>query len=829
MIRKGTEYNPDNTGQLNDPHPPDTDIKLQKPPYTGFNLPFDNDKLERILVKAPLGIIIVDSERIIRWANETACRMAQADFNELVGKGCMDYLCNNDQKTCPVLDLNQELDNSERILRRKDGTAIPVIKTVAEFEHGDEHLLFETFIDITQQKNIEKKLDTSRQEFEKIFHNSFIGMMLSANNHRIINGNQRFVEILGYKDFSELKGKSLRDLHLDTTRYNDFIEILLSKLLTGEEVKLDYQLRRSDNTPVWCSLSARSMDDSSSVIWVIEDLEDRKHAENELIEINRKLKKATKDARLLALHAERANAAKRDFLANMSHEIRTPINGIIGMTNLLSDTVLNPDQRDYVEIIKNGSDALLTLVNDILDYSKIEAGKMDIDSIRFDVKALIDEVNDMMAVKAYEKGLEFISLISPSLPSIIEGDPERLRQILVNIIGNANKFTDRGEILVQASLEYETEEEITVQFIVKDTGIGISEDRIKDIFNSFSQEDSSTTRQHGGTGLGLTISKQLIELMGGKIRVKSRVNEGTSFEFSIPFKKQPEGEKIFYIVPEDIRGKRFLIVDDNDTNRFVLGKQLESWGCRHSDVPDGKGALRALHQAKTESDPFDIAILDMQMPEMDGETLGKIIKSDPEIMDTTLVMMTSIGYRGDAKRLEKIGFAAYLTKPVKQARLLNCLKTVSGLKKRLSANPIITQNSVTEEKKECTARILMVEDNIVNQKVAEKTLSKLGYRVITVDNGEKAIKVLEKEDYDIVLMDCQMPVMDGFQTTKKIRDPTSGVRNHNVPVIAFTANVTSVDRDKCLDSGMDDFLSKPVIPEKLDKTLSKWLKKGTPE
>ncbi len=647
----------------------------------------------------------------------------------------------------------------------------------------------------------------SQRYLNSIIYSAAETIIVTDNNFRINIVNPTVTDLLGHSY------EELQDSHIQLIFSDDLISEIKYKIEQESNVKINTELvmKSGENCPVLITISAihYNSENIDGYIFLIQDTSAEKNHEKEL--------------KLAAQKANQASQAKSAFVANMSHEVRTPMNAIIGMTGLLLDTKLSKEQNEYTETIRNSSDALLTVINDILDFSKIEAGKLDMEIINFQLLNTISDVIDLLSIKAEQKQLELIWHVNDDVPTQLLGDPGRLRQILTNLCNNAIKFTETGEIVIRVTLETERGEDAVLRFTVSDTGIGIAKDQIGELFDSFTQADASITRKYGGSGLGLAICQKLVALMGGEIGVESQLQVGSNFWFTTTLKKQTSKQQHIDLAPADIRGKKILVVDDNETNREILRNQLSNWGCMPIDVPDAESALIQLRMAAEDGKPFPLALLDYQMPDMDGAQLGRAIKRDPNLDDTALAMLTSGGQKGEAAMMKEIGFAGYLSKPINPSILHETIITILSEVDTVPEDQreFVTRHTVQEKQHWLKIRILLVEDNFVNQKVIVRQLEKLGYRADIAGNGQEAYEAVSTIPYDLVLMDCNMPVMDGYDATKKIRE-TEGIKD--IPIIALTANAMKEDEEKCLAAGMNDYLTKPVNRNILGNTITKWAK-----
>ena len=782
----------------------------------------------------PENIIRKDLEGRFTFANQRFCALLNKPFADIIGKTDFDFFPTHlaekyHRDDLRVIETRQALDTIE-VNQTPDGQKlfVHVIKTPLYDSTGQVVGMQGIFWDVTERVKMEQDLAYERDLLRELMNNIPDNIYFKDAQSRFVKVGQALARKFGLRDPAEAVGKADYDFftaeHAQAAYDDEQRIIRTGQPIIGKTEKETWP----DGTETWVLTTKMPFRNKDGAIMgtfgISKDVTRLVLAERELAQ-----------ARDAALESARL---KSEFLANMSHEIRTPMNAITGMTGLLLDTPLTQEQHEFAETIRTSTDALLTIINDILDFSKIEAGKLAFEHIDFNLREAVESSVELLAPRAQGKGLELISWIDDDVPTLVRGDPGRIRQVLINLLGNAVKFTERGEVLVRVSSESETATHATIRLTVTDTGIGISQKSLPLIFQAFTQADGSTTRKYGGTGLGLAISKQLIELMNGHLGVESTLGKGSSFWFTLPFEKQSgDSAKLRRFDETSLQGVRVLVVDDNATNRKILQHQIIRWNMIGGSAASGPEALSLLRRAATNGQPYALVLLDMQMPEMDGLTLVQAIKSDPTLSATHLVMLTSVGHRLDPAALQETGLAACLVKPVKQSRLFDCLIDVwSGAAKGAAgALPPQTDADYASDAgfipPPRPVRVLVAEDNVVNQKLISRQLQKLGYSADAVANGFEVLEALERVPYEIILMDCQMPEMDGYEVSRRIRQNEAArrsSRSHTVHIIALTANVLQGDRQRCLAAGMNDYIAKPVQMPTLYSALVRALDKLPP-
>jgi len=772
--------------------------------------------LSAVIESTEDSIFVKDLEGRYLMANPAAAKFLARPVEEIINK--TDFELYPEETARRFVEADKAVIAAGKTLRF-EGTAAAggrvrdylATKNLYRNEHGEVIGIIGISHDITERNTLE-------QERNRILNLSVDLISVGSFDGFLKRVNPAWSASLGYTDDELLNNPFCEFVHPDDRQA---LAAEVERLESGKRtVDFVCRLRCSDNSYKSFLWTAVPVPQEKLFDAIGHDITQRKQMEEQL-----------EEARDSALESARL---KSEFLANMSHEIRTPMNGIIGMTGLLLDTNLTRDQQEFAETIRNSGDSLLTIINDILDFSKIEAGKLQMETLDFDLSQAVESSIELLAHRARDKRIELACLIYHNVPRQLRGDPGRLRQILTNLIANAVKFTDHGEVILRAELESENETDVTVRFAISDTGIGIDEIVQEKLFHAFIQADGSTTRKYGGTGLGLAISKQIVELMGGQIGVRSKKGKGSTFWFTARFEKSPTKPSLMDEFSQTLENLHALIVDDNATNRLILSHQLTSWGMVHAEAESGLEALERLRAAAATGLPYQLAILDLMMPGMDGFELARVIKLDPSISETKLVLLTSHGQTCDNAQAHEIGLAAYLMKPVRQSQLFDCLMTVAGEpinraegdERMIQLSPSPVTPHVAEEPGQSRKLILVAEDNAVNQKVAIRQLQKLGYRADAVGNGREALEALGRIAYDLVLMDCQMPEMDGYEATAAIRRWEVGRRH--TPIIAMTANALQGDREKCLAAGMDDYVSKPVRVEELTKVLIRFFQQSEP-
>ncbi len=755
---------------------------------------------------------MIDETLTIVWANDIAKRLFG---REMIGKKCFEVFRRRSEPCEHCIALKSFADGK---IHEHETDAVSVngdhlifwctTSVTAWHPDGRPKMVVENSRDITARKKVEQALRASEENYRSIFENATEGIFQTTPEGGFLAVNPAFARIVGYDSEEELLQQvtDLREqLYVDPEKRDEFKRIMERR---GRVQNFETRFYRKDGVVIHVSLNAhivRNKEDNRIYYeGILEDITQRKRAEELKID---------KEA------AEAATRAKSDFLANMSHEIRTPLNAIIGLTDLSLRTDLSAKQRDYLRKVKLSGRTLLEIINNILDFSKIEAGRMELERTEFDLQEKLENLADMLSGKVGEKGIELVVSADEDVPRALIGDPLRLTQVLTNLANNAVKFTDKGDVAVRASLLHKDADRVRLRFTVKDSGIGIGREAIRGIFSPFSQADGSTTRKYGGTGLGLAISKRLVEMMNGEISVLSEPGKGAAFNFTARFDLPESRVDAKPEAPRSLSGKCILVVDDNAAAREIVQQALRSFGFRPFGAESGSAALEAM-KARGGEGAFDLLIVDWMMPEMDGIALLKQVHDDPSLPDLPVLMMTAFGREEVMQQAESLGVDGFLIKPIKTSVLFDTLMGVFGVETASPDESVSAADEIPIHGDVGGARVLIVEDNPINQQVAAEILTHAGMIVETAENGQAAVSAIQRTDFDAVLMDIQMPEMDGYQATRKIR---RDLKHRNLPIIAMTAHALKGDREKCLAAGMDDYVTKPVNVEELLTVLSHWI------
>jgi PAS domain S-box-containing protein len=795
----------DDTGRITGALSSGIDITERRQAEEKFKI--EKAYLDQLFESAQEAIVITKNDgRIIR-TNKEFLRLFGYSAGEVLGKNIDELVAPEDNVINARSVTKNAADGKESALetkrKKKDGTLFDVSVLASPIIiDGKQIAAYGIYRDITERKRAQETIEKEAAKLSAMISGMEEGVVFADNLDRIIEINDYFLKLVRKKK-EDIFGKSLWDLHSGETKkaLKKYIKLFKTRV-HSKPVNIQRPLGNLETIfrlqPIYREGRYEGL------IFNLIDVTDLIAAKQE---------------------AQAANEAKSQFLANMSHEIRTPMNGIIGMTELALDTHLSSDQRDCLKSVKESALTLMKLINGILDFSKIEAEKIELENLHFKLHDSICQIVSSLSLQAHQKSLELVCDIPASIPNNVTGDPGRLRQIITNLVANALKFTEKGEVVVSIREKERTREAIVLHFSVSDTGIGIPMDKQKTIFDVFAQADSSMSRTYGGTGLGLAISSRLVDLMGGKIWVKSEPGKGSTFHFTLRLGLQKTEEKqVTPVESEYLKNMAVLLVDDNTTNRQLLEKTLKNWKMKPHAVECGVKALSALSDAAAAHTPFKLVIIDTQMPGMDGFSLAERIKENPRLSDTTLIMLTSSGMPGDASRCRKLGISAYLTKPVIQSDLLDTIRlALHSSNTPQKTRQLITKHSLRENP--LHLHILLAEDNIINQKLAVRLLEKKGHRVIAVTNGQEAVSVWKKYPLDLILMDIQMPKMDGLEAAAAIREREKTTGKH-IPIVAMTAHALKEDRDKCTQAGMDDYIPKPLDPTTLFSTLQRFQDNG---